>query len=112
MGAWGHGIWDNDTACDIELDFKDFLKEVDTKREALQLLIKKWGGYDWEDAILTLADIQIEYNTLVDEKIIAKAKLISTTKQNLFDWSIPEEREKVLDDFHMKSTMFLLKNKG
>jgi hypothetical protein len=119
MGHWGHGIWDNDTAMDIDGTFQDEMKEHDTKAEAMIATVKGWKRNHRDpnsmfalgdsDITLALADLQIEYNILVDEEILDKAIDFCKRKENLEDWSNPKEREEHLDAFVPKATTFLAK---
>lgn len=109
MGAWGHGIWDNDTSCDIQLDLEDNLKKYDSKQEAILNVIKKWKTDDDSFVLMALAEIQMEYNVPISKATIVDAINISKFEREHFldDWREPQKREKVLLEFEDKATKFL-----
>lgn len=42
MGAWGAGIFDDDTACDVRDEFSDLLAEGCSAQQATTLLEERW----------------------------------------------------------------------
>lgn len=71
MGAWGTGIFDNDTSCDIRDEFINYLEEDKTVEEATKLILNEYlDNDDLEEISLVyigLASIQMEKNCLQEE---------------------------------------------
>jgi len=42
VGAWGTGIFDDDTTCDVRDSFIDYLDEGNTPEEATQLILEEY----------------------------------------------------------------------
>ena len=72
MGAWGTGLYSNDTASDIRFVYVDHLRRGKTNEEAVKLLLEK--NEDWLDDVeeaplfwYALADTQWNYGRLLPE---------------------------------------------
>lgn len=112
MGAWGHGIWENDTALDVKDNFDVHLMKNSTVATAIENIVSDYTeeierGH--EDVILMIADIQINHNTTHGE-VLKKAKEICVKKTDILDYSNPHERIKVLNIFYDKIINHLKEN--
>ncbi|GAA0182110.1 hypothetical protein SH2C18_45440 [Clostridium sediminicola] len=114
MGAWGTGIFEDDTTCDVRDDFIDYLEEGLSAEEATQIIINEYSEeFDVEDDLegmslvyIGLAAIQIEKGCL-REDIRYKAINLIERGADLALWEESdkesyEERKKVLDELKEK----------
>lgn len=106
VGAWGVGIWENDTALDVKGDFEAKLSKGQSKGSALINTIDEWKNDDWEDVVYALAALQLENNILVNKDIISKAIEYSAGKSDPEDYSNPKDREAVLESFLLSLQKF------
>jgi hypothetical protein len=107
MGHWGPGIFDDDVAQDVRLEFEEQLRSGQSVAAATHHLIDAppWGWDDEEDAAVTylaLAGLQLEHRAL-DPAIRDKAIAIIDSEVPLWRWegSPPEriaERVRVLGE--------------
>lgn len=77
MGAWGTGLYSDDTACDVRDNYKDILGDGIEEPEATSLLLEKWEGELFDSDTgpviwLALADTQWKLGRLQDD-VKAKA---------------------------------------
>lgn len=109
MGAWGFGIWDNDTALDVRDTFDSYVNENGwTKAKALTK-VKEWLeglGYDNEDEVFALTALQMDHNIVVSNKSFRLSKMFILDNTRLADWSEPIERRKELDKFKQRIEEF------
>ncbi|MDG4655456.1 DUF4259 domain-containing protein [Ectobacillus antri] len=114
MGAWGTGIFDNDTTCDVRDDFFEFLEEGLSVQEATQqVLDTHLEEFEEEDLEVIswvytgLAAAQLEKNVL-QEEIRVKAIDLINQGADLELWAESgededyEERKKVLSELRSK----------
>ncbi|MBM7588000.1 hypothetical protein JOC86_004575 [Bacillus pakistanensis] len=118
MGAWGAGIFDDDTACDVRDDFIDYLEEGYSAEEASQMIIEEYSEEftiedDFEVMSLVyvgLAAIQLEKNCL-QESIRKMSIQLIDRGADLELWEEAdaqdyEERNKVLKELKQKLVNF------
>nr|WP_240544601.1 DUF4259 domain-containing protein [Exiguobacterium algae] len=43
MGAWGTGMFEDDTTCDVRDDFIDYLKEGQSAEVATEIILEEYG---------------------------------------------------------------------
>lgn len=106
MGAWGTGLYQDDTAYDIKEDYITYLKVGMTNEEATRKIIEEndWCfEYEDEGALLwfALADTQWKYGRLLDE-VKEKAIRCIDSGVDLEKWreedeKLCEKRKKVLE---------------
>ena len=106
MGAWGTGLYQDDTTCDIKDDYITYLKVGMTNEEATRKIIEEndWCfEYEDEGALLwfALADTQWKYGRLLDE-VKEKAIECIDSGVDLEKWreedeKLCEKRKKVLE---------------
>ena len=106
MGAWGTGLYQDDTTCDIKDDYITYLKVGMTNEEATKKIIEEndWCfEYEDEGALLwfALADTQWKYGRLLDE-VKEKAIECIDSGVDLEKWreedeKLCEKRKKVLE---------------
>lgn len=106
MGAWGTGLYQDDTTCDIKDDYITYLKIGMTNEEATRRIIEEndWCfKYEDEGALLwfALADTQWKYGRLLDE-VKEKAIRCIDSGVDLEKWreedeKLCEKRKKVLE---------------
>ena len=106
MGAWGTGLYQDDTTCDIKDDYITYLKVGMTNEEATRRIVEEndWCfEYEDEGALLwfALADTQWKYGRLLDE---VKEKAIECIDSGIDlerwreeDEKLCEKRKKVLE---------------
>lgn len=91
MGAWGTGLYSDDTACDVREDYKDFLGDGISEPEATELIIERWKDSLSDPDIfpvfwLALADVQWNLGRL-QEKVKKEAIRIIENGSDLTRWS-------------------------
>lgn len=111
MGAWGSGLYQDDTTCDIKEDYLDLLKVGMSKEEALKKIIEyneERLQYEDESDLfwLALADTQWKYGRL-DEKVKKRAIEAIESGRNLEIWKkdnpkLYEKRKIVLEKLKEK----------
>ncbi len=106
MGAWGTGLYQDDTTCDIKDEYITYLQIGMTNEEATKKVIEEneWCFEDEEEGALlwfALADTQWKYGRLIDE---VKQKAIECIDSGIDlekwkeeDEKLCEKRKKVLE---------------
>ncbi|WP_127497399.1 DUF4259 domain-containing protein [Paenibacillus glycanilyticus] len=114
MGAWGTGIFDDDTTCDVRDDYFDLLAEGLTAEEASKSILNSYHEeFDDEEDLevmtlvyLGLAGAQLEKKHVLENIKIKTITLIdSGAELSLWEDSNKEdleERKKVLAAFKQK----------
>jgi len=111
MGAWGSGIFDDDTALDIRDNFEEYIEEGLSITEATKRILEEYQEEieDEDDGPiihLALASLQIEHGELLED--VKKAALdIIENGRGLEIWEESgedglEERKKVLNELKSK----------
>ncbi|PEC66972.1 DUF4259 domain-containing protein [Bacillus toyonensis] len=75
MGAWGTGLFDDDTTCDVKEQFIEYLEEDNSVEEATKLILEEYlDEFDIDEDLevmslvyIGLAAIQLEKGCLQDE---------------------------------------------
>jgi hypothetical protein len=100
MGAWGFGIYDNDTAMDCVAVYEDYLKEGNTVNEAIQKLKSEWFiKENW--SILAIVDLQVKNLKYIDDDIKALVnKTIIEEMALIKEWTEPDKRKIELKQFY------------
>ncbi|MCP8968292.1 DUF4259 domain-containing protein [Ectobacillus ponti] len=115
MGAWGTGIFDNDTTCDVRDDFYELLEEGLSVEEATkEILNTHLEDHDEEEDLEVvswvytgLAAAQLEKN-LLQEEVRVKALELIDKGADLELWAEGgededfEERKKILNELKSK----------
>lgn len=114
MGAWGTGLFDDDTTCDVKDQFIEYLDEGNSAEEATKLVLEEYVdefdiGEDLEVMSLVyigLAAIQLEKGCL-QEEVRSNAVALIERGADLELWEEAgeeeyEERKNVLDTFKQK----------
>ncbi|MEI4803987.1 MarR family transcriptional regulator [Bacillus sp. FJAT-51639] len=114
MGAWGTGIFDDDTTCDVRDEFIDYLEEGKTPKEATQTILEEYlDEFNTDDDLevmslvyIGLASIQLEKNC-IQEQVRKNAIELIERGADLELWEEAdendyEERKKVLSEFKQK----------
>lgn len=91
MGAWGTGLYSDDTACDVRDDYKEILGDGISEPEATELIIERWKDSLSDPDIfpvfwLVLADVQWNLGRL-QEKVKKEAIKIIENGSDLTRWS-------------------------
>lgn len=115
MGAWGTGIFDDDTSCDVRDDFIDYLEEGKTVEEATKIILEEYlEEYNINEDLevlslvyIGLSAIQLEKNCLQEHLRKSTIELIERGADlELWEESAEkedyEERKKVLNNFKEK----------
>ena len=106
MGTWGHGIFENDVAMDVQENFCEFMEEGDTAFEATDKILESFSDVleDPEEGSLVyiaLAELQMEKNAL--QQSIKKQILKIFSDDSIYEiWEDSEdykERKAELKDF-------------
>jgi hypothetical protein len=95
MGAWGTGLYSDDTACDVRDDYKDILGDGTPEPAATKRLIEQWKSElsDPDTAPifwLTLADVQWNLGRL-QEKVKKEALTVIENGSDLARW-LPDKK--------------------
>jgi hypothetical protein len=100
MGAWGHGLYDNDTAMDCITDYEGYLKQGYNVKDALDMLKNSWYLKDnW--SVLVIGDLEIKnFKKLMDDMKPILQRTIEEEIKLTKEWKQPKEREKVLNNFY------------
>lgn len=116
MGAWGYGIFDDDTSSDIRDDFEEYIEDGLSVNEATERILEEYEEViededDISTVYLALASLQMEHGEL-EEEIKSKALDIIDSGKGLEIWkesgeSELEERKKVLNELKTKILKFI-----
>ncbi|EDZ54660.1 MarR family transcriptional regulator [Bacillus thuringiensis] len=111
MGAWGTGLFDDDTTCDVKEQFIEYIEEGNNVEEATKLILEEYvDEFDIEEDLevmslvyIGLAAIQLEKGCL-QEEVRNNAIALIERGADLELWEEAdeedyEERKKVLDKF-------------
>ncbi|MGG3892097.1 DUF4259 domain-containing protein [Metabacillus fastidiosus] len=114
MGAWGTGIFDNDTTCDVRDEFYELLEDGLSVEEATKEVLHDYlEEYDEDDlegiswVFTGLAAAQLERNILQEEVRVKTIEVIDEGA-DLELWAEDgenegvEERKAVLDELRSK----------
>lgn len=114
MGAWGTGLFDDDTTCDVKDQFIEYIDEGNSAEEATKLVLEEYVdefdiGEDLEVMSLVyigLAAIQLEKGCL-QEEVRSNTIALIERGADLELWEEAgeeeyEERKKVLDEFKQR----------
>ncbi|MEC2076889.1 DUF4259 domain-containing protein [Metabacillus fastidiosus] len=114
MGAWGTGIFDNDTTCDVRDDFYELLEDGLSVEEATKEVLHDYlEEFDEDDLDVVswvftgLAAAQLERNILQEEVRVKAIELIDEGA-DLELWAEDgenedvEERKAILDELRSK----------
>ncbi|MGG3801639.1 DUF4259 domain-containing protein [Metabacillus fastidiosus] len=114
MGAWGTGIFDNDTTCDVRDDFYELLEDGLSVEEATKEVLHDYlDEFDEDDleviswVFTGLAAAQLERNILQEEVRLKTIEVIDEGA-DLELWAEDgenegvEERKAVLDELRSK----------
>jgi hypothetical protein len=97
MGAWGAGIFSDDLACDVREDWREFIADGKSPREATDALIAKYVNDppDDEDHVfwLALAVSQWKTGRLVDD-VRDRALAVIDSGKGLDPWRDAADRSK------------------
>ena len=111
MGAWGTGLFDDDTTCDVKEQFIEYIEEGNSVEEATKHILEEYvDEFDIEEELevmslvyIGLAAIQLEKGCL-QEEVRSNAIALIERGADLELWEEAdaedyEERKKVLDKF-------------
>ncbi|GAB6419396.1 hypothetical protein bcgnr5390_51720 [Bacillus luti] len=114
MGAWGTGLFDDDTTCDVKDQFIEYIDEGNSVEEATKFVLEEYVdefdiGEELEVMSLVyigLAAIQLEKGCL-QEEVRSNAIALIDRGADLELWEEAgkeeyDERKKVLDEFKQK----------
>jgi hypothetical protein len=115
MGAWGTGVYDNDTALDIHGFVTDLIRDDKPVKSSIQQVIDQYSDeLEYYDVALGLAKEQMRYDVVVDEGILKQAWGMCVSKEDIPLWVDKEskrERSKFLDEFKVEIEIFMLLNR-
>lgn len=109
MGAWGYGIYENDTALDLVGDFEFEIGRLSQENKIDKILfdLREHPCVEYSDGLFALANLymenKVQFDTIFFLKIISTINL-EMTRVN--DWDEPSERYKSLVDFISKITIY------
>ncbi len=118
LGAWGTGLFDDDTTCDVRDSFIDYLDEGNTAEEATQYVLEEYlDEFNPEEDLevmslvyIGLSAIQMKKNCLQEQIRKTTINLIEKGADlELWEDSDPkeyDERKKVLSEFKAKLINF------
>ena len=103
MGAWGHGIYDNDSALDIlgELEYYTKLKLINKPNDIIKLIESAYDGYlNDNHCILVIAHEQVKRFAILTKECEKLYNDAMTEEFNMInDWKEPKLRKQKLDEF-------------
>lgn len=113
MGAWGTGIFEDDTTCDVRGDFIDYLEEGKSVELATQLIVEEYSDkYSIDDDLevmslvyIGLSAIQLDKKCLQEQvrknaiELIDRGADLELWEEDEDDY---EERKRVLSEFKQK----------
>lgn len=118
MGAWGTGIFDDDTTCDVRDEFNELLEEGLSIEQATKAILDSYQEEfdDDEDlevmslVYIGLAGAQLEQHSLLDEVRVKTINLIERGADlELWEEGSVEDfevRKRVLNEFKQKLINF------
>lgn len=118
MGAWGTGLFDDDTTCDVRDSFIDYLEEGNTPEEATRLILEEYlDEFDQEDDLEVLSLVYIGLSAIQMKKKCLQEQVRKTTIDliergadlELWEDAEPkdyEKRKKILSEFKEKLIKF------
>ncbi|MED1470486.1 DUF4259 domain-containing protein [Bacillus salipaludis] len=118
MGAWGTGIFDDDTTCDVKDSFIEYLKEGHTPHEATELILEEYlDEFDSEEDLDVLSLVYIGLSATQMKKKCLQEQVRKTTIDliergadlELWEDADPkdyEKRKKILKEFKEKLIQF------
>lgn len=69
MGAWGTGIFEDDTTCDVRDDFMDYLEEGKSAKEATDIILSEYlAEYDLDEDLEEISLVYIGLSAIQTEK--------------------------------------------
>lgn len=100
MGAWGCGLYDNDTAMDCSDEYEEYLKEGYSIEQAINKLKQSWFIKDnW--SILVIADLQVKNFKRLDDDLKELLFKVIPEELNLAkEWKNPKERKITIYKFY------------
>lgn len=120
MGAWGTGIFDDDTTCDVRDDFIAYLDEGNSAEEATKIILEEYlDEFDIDEDLevmslvfVGLSAIQIEKDCL-QEEVRTKAISLIERGADLELWEDADEqdfkeRKKILSELKQKLITYKL----
>lgn len=108
MGAWGCGLYDNDTAMDCSDEYEGYLKKGYSVEQAINKLKQSWFVKDnW--SILVIADLQIKNFKKIDDDLKSLSLKAIQEELNLVkEWRNPKKRESVINEFYNSIKTFVI----
>lgn len=118
LGAWGTGIFDDDTSCDVRDSFIEYLDEGNTVEEATELVLEEYlDEFDPEEDLDVMSLVYIALSAIQMKKNCLKEQVRKTTINliekggdlELWEDADPEDYEKrkeVLGEFKEKLINF------
>lgn len=102
MGAWGYGLYDNDTAADAEFVLKE-MSDQDLKG-----LTNMGWLLDYSESVFAVGDYQIRRFGKITKEYFDKFEEYYETELNLLnDWRHPYERERFLVGLFRRFSSYL-----
>lgn len=102
MGAWGYGLYENDTSCDVRDFFLGVLKENNSHEghEAFEVTLNHHSEeLDDSNVVLALANLAITFSSLSKELYQKATEAIETELEEIENWSEPEKRMAFLSGY-------------
>ena len=101
MGAWGTGLFDDDTTCDVKDQFIEYIEEGNSAEEATKLILEEYvDEFDIEEELeemslvyIDLAAIQLEKGCLQEEVRNKAIALIERADLELWEEADTEDYE-------------------
>lgn len=105
MGAWGYGVYENDGALDLKLEFDKCIENgIGVEETSDEILQNSYYGTD-NSALLALADLQLKHMGKIKDNFRDKVMMaLNEELTNIGYWREPEQRRKALLDFKEKIT--------
>lgn len=99
MGAWGAGIFDDDTACEVRDEFIELISNGHSAESATSALVGRWGVPDFDPDErtvfwLALAATQFRYGRLTEVARERAVEIIESGEDVAHFFNLPKLREK------------------
>lgn len=116
MGAWGFGIWENDSALDTRDALENNCKYVGVRGQETKMIeIMLEAEDNREEDVLALLDMYMEHGGKFEGEVLELYEATITrerSEERLRQWTEPEKRMEALDEWGRKVEEYRNSKKG
>ena len=78
MGAWGTGLFDDDTTCDVKDQFIEYIEEGNSAEEATKFILEEYvDEFDIEEELEEISLVYIGLAAIQLRKAVFKKKFVT-----------------------------------